>query len=494
MSAASPASDRFPPPPVSGAPLKLLVVEDSEDDFDLLVAHIRRHGRRLQARRVEDEPGLRAALGDDTWDVVISDFNLPRFSCAAAQRIAGDLQPFLPFIIVSGHIGEEAAVEAMHAGADDYVMKHNLARLVPAIDRSLASRDQRRMRLESDAALRDALERMRALVSASPLAIIQIDGQGLVQTWNQAAEAMFGWTEDEVRGGPSPDGGENAQQQNLQIRRDTLNGLVFANRPAQRVTRDGRMLDVLVSAAPLVTPDGRYGGAVTMIADVTAQRRTEAELRDLSLQMENRLEEERAAIARELHDEVGGTLVAVKADIDWLRRHAAKEPGAMAKVEDMERLVGNVLASSARLARALRPGSLDDTIVAAVDIKSAEFAERMGMPCRFRTNDEEISLPADRSNALIRVFQEALTNITKHAGATGVDVELFVTPAEVTLEIRDNGCGLRAGDDTKPGSFGIRGMRERLNALGGWVEVSGEPGRGTTVMVSMPRAQEEAAP
>ncbi len=494
MSAASPETDRPPPPPDSDAPLKLLVVEDSEDDFELLVAHLRRHGRRLQARRVEDEPGLRSALGDDTWDVVASDFNLPCFDCATAQRIAGELQPFLPFIIVSGHIGEDAAVEAMHAGADDYVMKHNLARLLPAIDRSLASRDQRRMRMESDAALRDAHERMRALVSASPLAIIQLDAQGLVQTWNHAAEAMFGWTEEEVRGCPSPHVGESATQQNLQIRRDTLNGITFANRPGQRVTKDGRVLDVLISAARVVTPDGRYAGAVTMLADVTAQRRTEAELRDLSVQMESRLEEERAGIARELHDEVGGTLVAVKADIDWLRRHASGEPGARAKVDDMERMVGNVLASSTRLARALRPGSLDDTIVAAVGFKSAEFAERMGMPCRFRANDEEISLPADRSNALIRVFQEALTNITTHAGATEVDVELFATPAEVTLEIRDNGRGLRAGDDAKPGSFGIRGMRERLNALGGWIDVSGEPARGTTVMVSMPRAPEKAAP
>lgn len=479
--------------PASGATLRLLVVEDSEDDFDLVVAHLRRQGRQVQARRVEDEAGLRAALGAEAWDAVISDFNLPRFDCATAQRVAGELRPFLPFIIVSGHIGEDAAVEAMHAGADDYVMKHNLVRLLPAIDRSVASREQRRLHLAADAALRDALDRMRALVSASPLAIIELDANGMVQTWNQAAEAMFGWSEAEVRGAPPPHIGEDAQQEFHQLRRDNRGGITVANRPARRRTKDGRTLEVLTSAAPLVSPEGRYAGAVAMLADVTAQRRTEAELRDLSMQMENRLEEERAAIARELHDEVGGTLVAVKADIDWLRRHAAQAPGAAAKIADMERLVGNVLASSTRLARALRPGSLDDTIVAAVGFKSAEFAERMGVPCRFRTNDEEISLAADRSNALIRVFQEALTNITKHAGATEVDVELFATPDEVTLEIRDNGRGLNPGDDAKPGSFGIRGMRERLNALGGWIDVGGEPGRGTTVMVSVPRAPAKEA-
>ena len=473
--------------------LKLLVIEDSEDDFELLVAHLRRRGRTLDARRVEEAEGLREALAAGPWDAVISDYNLPRFDCIEALGIVAGAAPFTPFLIVSGHLGEDAAVNAIHAGADDYVMKQNLARLVPAIERSMASREQRRLRVQADAALREAMERLHAVVSASPLAIIQLDAEGIVQTWNAAAEAMFGWSEAEVRGLPPPHVGDDEQQEYQVLRRDSRAGLSFANRPARRRTRDGRVLEVLVSAAPLVDPEGRYAGVVKMIADVTAQRRTEAELRDVSTRMESRLEEERAAIARELHDEVGGTLVAVKADLDWLRRHAAKSPAEVAKIADLDRLVGQVLASSTRLARALRPGTLDDTIVAAIGFKSAEFAERMGIPCRFRTNDDELSLPADRSTALLRVFQEALTNVTKHAKATAVDVELFATPAEVTLEIRDDGRGLARGDTDKAGSFGIRGMHERLAALGGWIDVSGEPGEGTTVMVCVPRAPEGAA-
>ncbi len=471
---------------VDEPPLKILVVEDSEDDFELVVAHLKRQGRRVNARRVEDEDGLRAALAADSWDVVISDFNLPRFDGAAAQRVAGELQPYTPFIIVSGHIGEDAAVDAMHAGADDYVMKHNLARLSPAIERSLRNREQRRLRMQADVALRDTLHRMRTLVSASPLAIVQLDENDCVETWNYAAERMFGWAEEEVRGQPVPFVPEDEQQAFQQFRRDVRAGVAFTNRPGRRRTRDGRVLEVLLSVAPLRTPDGHDAGAVAMLADITAQRHIERELKDLSVQMESRLEEERAAIARELHDEVGGTLVAVKANLDWLRRHAA--PGAGSKIEDTDRLVGHVLAASTRLARALRPGTLDDTIVAAVGIKAAEFAERMGIPCRVRSNDDELTLPADRSNALVRVLQEALTNITKHAAATRVDVELFATPTEVTLEIRDNGRGLGEADLAKRDSFGIRGMSERLHALGGWIDVSGEPGAGTTVMVCVPRA------
>ena len=473
--------------------LKLLVIEDSEDDFELIAAHVRRRGRALDAQRVEDGESLRAALGASPWDAVIADFNLPQLDCNRAMGIVAEAAPFTPFIIVSGQLGEDAAVNAIHAGADDYVMKQNLARLMPAIERSIESREQRRLRVRADAALREAMERLHATVSASPLAIVQLDAVGAVQTWNAAAESMFGWPESEVRGAAPPCIGEDGEEAYQRFRRDNRNGVTFANRPAQRRTRDGRVLEVLVSAAPMLGADGRYAGAVELIADVTAQRRTEAELRDVSARMEARLEEERAAIARELHDEVGATLVAVKAYLDWLRRHAAGEPAALAKIAGLDRLVGEVLTASTRLARALRPGTLDDTIVAAIGFKASEFSERMGIPCRFRSNDDELTLPADRSTALLRIFQEALTNITKHAGATGVDVELFATPSEVTLEIRDDGRGLARSDTRKAGSFGIRGMHERVAALGGWIDVSGEPGHGTTVMVGVPRASESAA-
>jgi signal transduction histidine kinase len=244
---------------------------------------------------------------------------------------------------------------------------------------------------------------------------------------------------------------------------------------------------VSVSASPRTAGDGvRLWDGI--MVDITALKHAEARLRELTAGWEARVEEERAAIARELHDDVGGTLAALKVDIDWLRRHAGERSDIQGKTADMEELVDSLIAASQRLALTLRPGLLDLGIVAAIEAKAAEFAGRLGIPCRFHANVEELDLATDQSNALFRVFQEALTNVTKHAGASRVDVELFATAQEVTLEIRDDGRGVAPADLAKAGSFGVRGMHERLGRLGGWAEVTGQPGKGTTVMVGLPRS------
>ncbi len=109
---------------VTTLPLKLLFVEDSEDDYDLVLLHLRRRGHQVSAHRVEDEQGLRAALAAGPWDAILSDYNLPRFDCIEALRIAAAEAPYTAFVIVSGHIGEDAAVEVMRHGASDYLLKN----------------------------------------------------------------------------------------------------------------------------------------------------------------------------------------------------------------------------------------------------------------------------------------------------------------------------------------------------------------------------------
>ena len=121
------------------APVRILCVEDSDSDFELLQFALRAAGLAHTAIRVEDETGMRGALASGNWDAVISDHNLPSFSSAAALRVLREQEPDTPFLIVSGAIGEDAAVAAMQSGADDYLMKHSLKRLAPAIEHSLAA-------------------------------------------------------------------------------------------------------------------------------------------------------------------------------------------------------------------------------------------------------------------------------------------------------------------------------------------------------------------
>lgn len=479
--------------------MRALVVEDSETDFDLLVDFLNHGPRRFETRRVEDEPGLRQALAEGGWDLVISDHNLPRFDSAAALRVVRERAPELPFIIVSGRIGEDVAVDAMLGGADDYVMKHNLARLRPAIERCISARTLRREKREAESREREIESRLGAIAAHVPGVLFELHqppGGALpaVTYLSEGGSGLLGHAPAELIADPrrlyalllNPAGEPFALR--LQASARSGEPLVWEGRvgggPAARW--------ISVSASARAAPGGgRLWDGIMF--DVSALKQAESRLRELTAHWERRMDEERAAIARELHDDVGGTLTALKVDIDWLRRHAGESIELQAKTADMEELVDSLISASTRLALALRPGLLDYGIAAALEAKAAEFANRLGIPCQFRTNEEELSLSTEQSTALFRVFQETLTNVTRHAAASRVDVELFATGDEVTLEVRDDGCGIAPQDLAAASSFGIRGMQERINRLGGWVEVSGELGKGSTVMIGIPR-QARAGP
>lgn len=471
------------------APLRVLVVEDYPEDFEVLVSFLERGDADIRAERVEDEPGLREALARGPWDVVISDHNLPRFDSASAHRVLRETDPETPFIIVSGHIGEDVAVDAMLNGADDYVMKHSLARLRPAISRCLSAREDRRRKREAEA-------RLAAVVHNLPGAVFEMryaleGGDARFTYLSHGAEALLGENPADLIARSENFFARTADGPGERLA-DRLAACARAGNPLDwegRYGRDGRW--IAVRASPRRIEPGALHWYGT-IMDVSALMHAEAELRDsreklreLTAAWEMRMQEERAGFARELHDDVGGALTALKVDLDWLRRRAGAE--LQPKIESIRKLADSVVGASTRLARALRPGVLDYGIAAAIEAKAADFSERMAIPCGFRCNRSDLELSSAQSHALYCVFQEALTNITKHAGATRVDADLFATDDEVTLEVRDDGRGFGDEAQKKPDSFGLRGMRERVDRLGGWIDISGGPGKGTTVMVGIPR-------
>jgi len=350
-------------------PLRALIVEDSADDCDLIIAILSRAGWAVEADRVESKAAMRRSLETHGCDVVIADYSLPQFTGAEALQLAKASGIDAPFILVSGSIGEDAAVAALHAGADDCISKANLPRLAHAIERSLAAAEARRERRRAEEALRDSLEQVRAL----------------------------------------------------------------------------------------------------------------------SAHVTKAVESERAWFARDLHDQVGGTLTALRSELDGLRKRLGAQPDLERRVQSMDSLIESAMNATISMARALRPSMLDHGVFPALEWQAHEFQERTGTICRVSCNDEEAMLDIEQSTALYRILQEALTNVVKHAHASRVDVELFINASIVTLEVRDNGVGLQTGALGKPTSFGIRGMMERVRALGGWLDVSGQPGKGATVMISIPR-------
>ncbi|UCE32556.1 MAG: response regulator [Burkholderiales bacterium] len=353
-------------------PLRILVVEDSEADFELLAATLARQGLRVLCARVEDESGMRAALAAGGWDAVISDHNLPRFSSGEALATLQDVGAELPFIIVSGEIGEEAAVEAMRRGADDYLYKGRLARLGPALSNAIGAAETRRERKAAE----------RALL------------------------------------------------------------------------------------------------------------RSEQRLRELATHLQSAVEEERRAIAREIHDDIGGTLTALRFDLRWIARHGAAQVAERARtaIETLDRAAH----ATQNLLRDLRPPALDDGIVAALEWQVRQFGRRTEIDAVFRSNVDALQIDGSLAMTLYRVAQEALTNVAKHAGATRVAVDLISAGDVVSLEVSDDGRGFDAEARGHSGSLGLLGLHERARKAGGWLEVSSS-GRGSTVLLTLPASDAAAA-
>ena len=351
--------------------LRVLHLEDSEIDHLLAIAHLQQGGRPVQTLRVESEAGFRAALEED-WDAILSDYNLPGFSGLEALEILKESGRLLPFIIVSGEIGEETAVQAMRNGANDYLLKSNLARLAPALGHAIEANETRRARVAAD-------------------------------------------------------------------------------------------------------------------RELAASRQ---QLSELAQYLQTSVESERAAIAREIHDDVGGALTALKFDLAWIDRHS-REPAVRQKAQSALEMAAHAIEASQRVMHNLRPAILEQGLVAALQWMAQRFEKRTGTECAFRTSHEHLELPSGVPVVAYRAVQEALTNVSKHAQASRVSVDLSLARGVLSVEVSDNGRGLGADDLAKARSFGIRGLRERADTVGGWVDLSSDGG-GTTLILSVPVAARAA--
>lgn len=180
--------------------LRVLIVEDSEDDTLLLLRELKNGGYKVEHLRVETEPAMRKALKKTPWDIVIADYNLPKFSAPAALQLLHEVNVDLPFIILSGAIGEETAVEAMRAGAHDFIMKDQLVRLLPAIERELRETDVRKERRAAEQALRENQELLRRVIDTTPAHIIVKDREGKIILTNLSAATLRDTVPEDIIG------------------------------------------------------------------------------------------------------------------------------------------------------------------------------------------------------------------------------------------------------------------------------------------------------
>jgi signal transduction histidine kinase len=245
---------------------------------------------------------------------------------------------------------------------------------------------------------------------------------------------------------------------------------------------------------PHALADGavRWDGIMTNITESKQEqlevRQSRARLAELSAHTDRVKEQERARIAREIHDELGGNLTAIKMAVAMLAARlgeAGDHPALREKTDYVDALVDRTIDAVHRISLDLRPPLLDLGLVAALEWQVREFGKQAGVACSFHANRRHMDLNDDQSTALFRIAQEALTNIAKHAGATEVGVRLARLRHHVSLKIADNGSGIAQGDRAKPASFGLRGMAERARALGGTLTLSHAAGGGTVVAIKI---------
>ncbi|MFZ1729169.1 MAG: HAMP domain-containing protein [Bacteroidota bacterium] len=236
--------------------------------------------------------------------------------------------------------------------------------------------------------------------------------------------------------------------------------------------------------------------------EVQVRSRTEEELmhsqesfRNLSRHLQTVREEERKGIAREIHDELGQNLTTLKLHLSLLIEDLPEVSAALrAKFQGIVEDIDVTIQSVKRLISDLRPGLLDDLgLVAAIEWQAEEFQRRTGIRCELHIEPPDLSLDADRSTAVFRIFQETLTNVARHAQADRVLIKLVADDEAFTLRVRDNGRGITVENISAPNSFGLMGIRERVHYWGGAVDFLGEPDNGTTVTVNIPTEKAGAA-
>jgi len=250
-----------------------------------------------------------------------------------------------------------------------------------------------------------------------------------------------------------------------------------------------------ISLDPILSRANQINGAVHIMRDVTeyklaknALEQSKKELLDLSLHLESAREQERTSIAREIHDELGQSLTALKMDLFWLKKKISKNQKLLnKKMEDMSSLIDATIKTVKKISSELRPGILDDLgIASAIEWQVEEFKNRTEINYELEIIPKNMVLDEKSSTALFRIFQEALTNITRHAKATKVEVSFKQKPSKVELKIRDNGKGISKKKIQDSQSFGLVGIRERVRSLAGEFKIKGISNQGTTITIKIP--------
>jgi two-component system, cell cycle sensor histidine kinase and response regulator CckA len=505
-----------------GVALRLLLVEDSEDDARLLVREIVRAGFEPVVERVDTAEAMRSALGRDEWDLVVSDYSMPHFGGEAALQLLKEDSVDIPFILVSGTIGEENAVAAMRAGASDFVSKGNLKRLAPVIERELREASGRRERRRAEAALRASEANYSTLVEHAPVGIYRSTPAGKFLSANLALARILGYeSPDELRGlDLAHDVYADAAERQRLLDRDTYTDREYDEVEATWKRRDGRRLRVQLSVRAVRNSAGNVDYYETFVRDVTQQRELETQL--LNAQKMEAVGRLAGGVAHDFNNLL--TVILSYSDL-ILEDLAADDPDR----DDVSEIKKAAVAASS-LTRQLLAFSRQQVLEPRVLDVNAVVASTQKLLGRLLGEDIRLATTLSTELGAVKVdpgqLEQIIMNLAVNArdampqgGKLSIETDNVVMDEAyvrghpvahpgryVMLAMSDNGIGMdaqtqarifepffttkEAGKGTGLGLATVYGI---VKQSGGFIWVYSEPRHGTTFKIYLPRVDEPVA-
>jgi hypothetical protein len=502
-------------------PVRILFVEDSRDDVELVLYELRRGGLTPDYWVVDTAEAMRRALASDHWDLIIADHSMPRFDAPGALAVLTESGQDLPFIVVSGHIGENLAVRCMKAGAHDYLTKDDLARLVPAVERELREAEQRRQRREAVRALRSSEERYRLLVENAADVIFLLDAAGIVTFASPSVSRLLGLPPEEVVGRSLREFvREDDAGRLLAAFAETLEKGSAPTMMGLRVRQqDGGWRVVEGCTARLVGPDGS-AGIVATVRDITERVQLEEQLHQ-SQKMEavgrlaggvahdfNNLLTVILGYSNLLLDQLAENEL-LSQEVDEIRRAAERATG----------LTQQLLTFSRKQVLSPRPVSLNGVVEGMSDMLRRLLGEDVELTVKLAPGIGTTRVDPGQIEQVVMNLAVNARDAMPEGGALSIEtgaMDLAEPSARrralepgpyVTLEVSDTGLGMDADTQARlfepffttkePGKgtgLGLSTVYGIVRQSGGSIFASSEPGRGSCFTVLLPRVADEAEP